>query len=262
MTESQKQTIIELRNQGVSYRAIGKQIGLNHGTVCQFCQKVGLDGVRAETRTVEDPDEYIRRYTDKLKYVSGWKTCEDNAVVQCLDCGNVFEYSMKGLRSHKSAVPCSACRAEAQRQRAEQRAEQKRLEKAEAERLRVLKKEYKQTQWKVCPVCNNLFCGSTRTVYCSEACRHKNKWHMKDGYRYLFPLDEVFKKDKGICHLCGKPCDWNDYKIKNGVIVYGNNYPSRDHIVPKSKGGDNSWSNIKLAHRICNSLKGVALMSL
>lgn len=29
-----------------------------------------------------------------------------------------------------------------------------------------------------------------------------------------------------------------------------------DHIVPKSKGGTNDRSNVKLAHRRCNELRG------
>ena len=30
---------------------------------------------------------------------------------------------------------------------------------------------------------------------------------------------------------------------------------SKDHIIPLAKGGEHSWDNIQLAHRICNSLK-------
>jgi 5-methylcytosine-specific restriction endonuclease McrA len=32
---------------------------------------------------------------------------------------------------------------------------------------------------------------------------------------------------------------------------------SRDHIVPFSEGGHNSPSNIRLAHKECNGLRGV-----
>ncbi len=78
---------------------------------------------------------------------------------------------------------------------------------------------------------------------------------MKDGYRHLFPLEDVYRKDNGICYICGKVCDWNDYTERNGVIIYGDNYPSRDHVIPKSKGGGNTWDNIRLAHRLCNSRK-------
>lgn len=68
-------------------------------------------------------------------------------------------------------------------------------------------------------------------------------------------LDKVFKKNKGRCHICGKECDINDYIVKDGAFIAGNYYPSIDHVIPLAKGGQHSWDNVKLAHRICNSLK-------
>ena len=32
-------------------------------------------------------------------------------------------------------------------------------------------------------------------------------------------------------------------------------YPSIDHIIPMSKGGGHIWSNVQVAHIICNSIK-------
>ena len=254
MTERRKQ-IIDLRLQNKSYGAIAKQLGLSKHYVRDECVLFGLNGVRSNGNHIEDPDKYIQRYTDKLRYVSGWSSCEAFATVQCLDCGNVFDYSMKGLRSQHVIEPCKVCRDREAARKTEEKAELKREEKAEAERLRRLKINYKQKSWKVCPVCNSLFYQTSRKKYCSTRCMNQNKWNMKDGYRYLFPLNEVYKRDQGICYLCGQLCDWNDYYIKDGVIIYGDYYPSRDHVVPKSKGGKNSWGNIKLAHRICNSAK-------
>lgn len=68
-------------------------------------------------------------------------------------------------------------------------------------------------------------------------------------------LDLLIIRDKNICHICNKECDPNDYEIKNGVFYVGNFYPSRDHVIPRSKGGKNDLSNVKLAHFICNSKK-------
>lgn len=78
---------------------------------------------------------------------------------------------------------------------------------------------------------------------------------MKDGYRYKFGLKELYDRDAGVCYICGGLCDWEDKQAVNGVWIYGNNYPSRDHVIPKSKGGENSWDNLRLAHRLCNSRK-------
>lgn len=117
--------------------------------------------------------------------------------------------------------------------------------------------KFKQMTLKQCPICGNCFVAlNDNQKYCSYKCRDRNKWTMVDGYRYQFPLDEVYKRDNGICYICGKVCDWNDYAERNGMIIYGDNYPSRDHVIPKSKGGGDSWDNIRLAHRLCNTHKG------
>lgn len=69
-------------------------------------------------------------------------------------------------------------------------------------------------------------------------------------------LSRLYKRDNGVCYICGKQCDYSDYKYNdNGVFIAGNNYPSIDHVEPLSKGGLHTWDNIKLAHRLCNSLK-------
>lgn len=73
-------------------------------------------------------------------------------------------------------------------------------------------------------------------------------------------LRELFKKDNGICWLCGCTCDYEDkeYRISKkgkGYLATGPNYPSVDHVVPLSKGGTHTWNNVKLAHKSCNSRK-------
>ena len=141
------------------------------------------------------------------------------------------------------------------------RDEQKRsdeIQRKEREWARRLARKAEQLSMKTCPICGSLFVGKRN--YCSEACRNRNRWAMKDGYRYLFPLVEVYERDNGICYICGERCDWNDFNIKDDIKIYGNKYPSRDHIVPKSRGGANEWENIRLACRGCNSKKGSAPM--
>lgn len=39
------------------------------------------------------------------------------------------------------------------------------------------------------------------------------------------------------------------------TFIAGNMYPSIDHVRPLSRGGLHEWGNVKLAHRICNSIK-------
>lgn len=53
----------------------------------------------------------------------------------------------------------------------------------------------------------------------------------------------LFIKTGGLCSLCGGRID-------------SYSEASLDHIVPKSKGGTNKKSNLQLAHKYCNSIKG------
>lgn len=117
-----------------------------------------------------------------------------------------------------------------------------------------------------------LVCGQVtdRPKYCSDECNKKARNVRSRAYRRAreikltvaminpeITLDELFKRDKGVCHICGAVCDKEDYKwIKRGIKVCGGNYPSIDHVKPLSKGGQHSWDNVRLAHMVCNATKG------
>jgi len=57
----------------------------------------------------------------------------------------------------------------------------------------------------------------------------------------------LFGRDRYVCAYCG------------GLFPNYNNL-SRDHIVPKSKGGENSWMNVVTACKDCNAKKGHKLL--
>lgn len=59
-------------------------------------------------------------------------------------------------------------------------------------------------------------------------------------------LDELIERDGGRCHMCGGQVDARSDARR----------PTRDHVVPKSKGGRGTDDNIRLAHWRCNQLKG------
>ena len=68
--------------------------------------------------------------------------------------------------------------------------------------------------------------------------------------------DKQQKRFRGVCAICGEPCDYCDHEERDGFFIAGDNYPSVDHIVPLAKGGLHSWDNVQLAHFKCNTLKG------
>lgn len=124
-----------------------------------------------------------------------------------------------------------------------------------------------------CKECGTVFtteCGNKRSVFCCQSCadryekvkEHQSKKHkdymkkfkakrekqIKQGFVEEVLFEQIYKRDNGICQICGLPvhpvkgCDNN----WDGTI---------DHIVPLSINGKHSMTNCQLAHRICNSLK-------
>jgi len=54
--------------------------------------------------------------------------------------------------------------------------------------------------------------------------------------------DAIYTRDQGICQYTGKRIDRNSATV--------------DHIIPRSKGGEDSWANLVLCSRDINSKKG------
>lgn len=71
-------------------------------------------------------------------------------------------------------------------------------------------------------------------------------------------LEALYRRDSGVCYLCGGQCDWNDKDMERNCV--GKNYPSIDHIIPVSRGGLHAWNNVRLAHFGCNSDKSDSLI--
>lgn len=137
--------------------------------------------------------------------------------------------------------------------------------KEEQERIKRLTRE--------CEECGTMFYDPhPHTLTCSSECSRKrsnrlsryyerkriNKYNLVDKD---ISLKRLYKRDKGICYLCGEPCDYNDKIITDeGHYIVGETYPSIDHVIPISKGGKHSWNNVKLAHHRCNTLKSDSLI--
>lgn len=132
-----------------------------------------------------------------------------------------------------------------------------------------------------CTVCGKIFyCLDSETmVTCSHECsceyrkikRRENdrrrsrrqKKHKHDasyrgrckkyGVRYDSSVkrDDVLKRDKYTCQICGKKCNPNDKSWGTS----GPDYPTLDHIVPLAKGGAHVLANVQCACGLCNSYK-------
>lgn len=61
-------------------------------------------------------------------------------------------------------------------------------------------------------------------------------------YPKMSSLRIIYKRDKGICHICKKHVPYSE--------------ATRDHVVPVSHGGSYWPKNLKLAHEKCNKDRG------
>jgi 5-methylcytosine-specific restriction endonuclease McrA len=61
--------------------------------------------------------------------------------------------------------------------------------------------------------------------------------------------DEVYSRSDGFCAYCSTELDYNLLSKPSG--------PNIDHLIPVSRGGDDSLENLALACRNCNYRKGV-----
>jgi len=65
----------------------------------------------------------------------------------------------------------------------------------------------------------------------------------RGGNRYI-TIEQLWERDEGICWLCE---DYVDLEFDE---------PTRDHVIPHAQGGSDHPSNLKLAHRECNEVRG------
>lgn len=94
---------------------------------------------------------------------------------------------------------------------------------------------------------------SYRRKQTALAARNRHKRRTLEANGDLIDLYELAERDQWQCKLCSMPIDKNNKHSKGSLHLMG---PSLDHIVPVSKGGSHRWSNVQLAHFMCNSLRG------
>lgn len=266
---------------GKTHREIADAIGSNRESVAYYCKTRNIKtpkNLEAQVYHRRHSDDYIRESVTGtsgglLEYVSGYRRKEDPIIVRCLVCGNEFERAAQGIL-YGGSIKCPYCEAQrkAERERIQQaeqeqvkaeKAKQKAKQKEERKRNEALGQLIKELR-KIhqCPVCGKTI---SKKKYCSQECRKKatNKRH--DVRRRAkvqqamvdrdITVEGLYKRDKGVCYLCGGKCDYEDYVVRDGAFITGDWYPSIDHVVPLAKGGKHSWSNVRLAHFRCNTIK-------
>ena len=266
--------IATLSDSGYSQRKIAKTLGISRWKVQKACRENSIQrnakdyyNAKVSHMSLEDrAKEFDRRLKERdntKEYYSDYTDGVSKVKIRCLTCGTVYEVGANIVRTKYKKIYRHECaRLEKQKKERELaiRAEQKkRLSNAN----KILKNS-KQLTFNICECCGELFIGDNK--YCTQRCRNRNSEHRatrmrlerakENGYvDYTISLDKLIKRDNNICYICNRECNRLDYTYKGNTFVAGNYYPSIDHVIPLAKGGTHEWENVKLAHRICNSLK-------
>lgn len=100
-----------------------------------------------------------------------------------------------------------------------------------------------------CAVCDSSFITPyIPHKFCSPPCKYK----AKPRGEWITPRTRMalYERDGWTCHLCNEPVPQD---LEYSHDTYNPLYPSLDHIVPRSHGGTDEPSNLRLAHTQCNS---------
>lgn len=266
MTKAERNKLMrEYKAQGHTSKEVAERFGVTLGNARYICKGIAPQSyTKSNGKAEEDIKGFIEERIPDFEYIGNYTGADGKADVRCRACGTVFTRSMITIRH--SNVRCRTCEARRidQREKKRKAKSEERKRKAETNKAR----RTKQLRMAVCEICGETFLTwDSRRKYCSKTCRAEsakrlasynqgsddrlNKSNIIDRD---IDLKELFKRDKGICQICGGLCDYNDcYTKESGAFVAGNNYPSKDHIIPLSMGGKHSWENIRLAHRRCNT---------
>lgn len=234
---------------------------------CPICQtKIGR--VRSKKNKYIKPlEEREKHFIDtisnnqpNIKYISGFVDNKSKVLVECNTCGYRFEITVDRLMRKNIKIQCNECKKKETAKQKEIDIQIKKLLREQRLYLNRLERNKRKETYNLlkkntiyilkCKCCNDVIYSHCKTKRICNHCVSKvKKTHSTKS------LKELYKRDKGICYICGTKCDYEDYTYRGNTFIAGNYYPSIDHVIPLNKGGKDEWNNLKLAHRICNSLK-------
>ena len=224
-----------------------------------------------EERTKREENRRAQVVRDRCRgfeFAGNYTGSDGTADIRCTVCGTITTRSWCSIK--QGSVTCRTCDERKAKELAEKREQKKQEERkrnaVRVEFIRQARIKQKQATLRECKECDSWFVSyNLRERYCSVECatKHANRVG-KD--RRLDRIDHtdadmdidwkpLYKREHGICYLCGKPVDVDDYEWRDGTFIAGNLYPSVDHVVALHNGGTHTWDNVRLAHRWCNSVK-------
>lgn len=91
-----------------------------------------------------------------------------------------------------------------------------------------------------------VFRSERRELPCPSVIRLVRYVHVPRKFRRQVTNTFLFARDGYRCQYCGR----------HRSRLRGREFLTRDHVVPMSRGGDNSWQNVVTACSPCNNRKG------
>lgn len=255
-----------MRSQGMTYPEIAQALGTKTKYIKNACIRRGIGYTEEERQKAVEKgkdhhiilpdDEWEEKVEEKsqgrFKFVcvEGRKNRESQIRVRCKSCQFEKIVSAISLRHKDKQMKCPECeRKNRSLKEANEQAEHMNT------RIRLSGSMKGQMGLRFCE-CGAVIpqlmhrrkcdkCIKEAQRECRRRREHKKRFQTLGGD--LISLKELYKRDKGICYLCGCECDWNDcIRYETGQIT-GPTYPSIDHVIPRAKGGKHIWGNVRLA---------------
>lgn len=208
--------------------------------------------------------EILKMTMPTFTYINGYKNNNSDVLVKCNICGYEMQRAADNLKRKNRTILCSNCKKIKTKETKETKEkvdtmiklQTKYINEIKRNKTKETKKIYKELKLNTlyimkCKKCGEEILSHNKKTICDKCARkYKIRNHSNKS------LKKLYERDNGICYICGKECNYNDYVYKDNTFIAGNYYPSIDHVIPLAKGGTDEWNNLKLAHRICNSIKG------
>ena len=284
-----KRRVLDMACHGVSYYEIERTLGVSHATVSKWARAAGIKrgkgGGCVAKANAERNAEALERVRSELagRFEVLFLRASRLANLRCCVCGHEFERSVD-VR-YEATCPECARRIVEENERRRIREHDEHMKASTIVRgfrrfLRYKQNEEQFNQWldepHACKECGRTFTMrelrednpwnfSYKPTFCCSACSKRfHKREQRHRRRELcehsgesVSLLELEERDEHTCYLCGCTTDRNDYTIdSNGSFTAGPMYPSIDHVIPLSLGGEHSMKNARLACVRCNSIKG------
>lgn len=273
--EKRNEEMRAYKAQGHTMKEVAERFGVSQQIAQAACKGIAPQKSRPqeykngwdEERQIANAIRTIAERAPMFEYAGGYTGSDGFVDLRCKTCGAVIRKSYVSIRHGR--VQCENCLRIAAEEKAKQEDIRRKIDADRKAWKEAGKRKAEQLSFVACECCGSPFFPANRsnTAYCSDECRRKAANTVSKDKRLRriskvlvdkdIDLNDLFKRDNGVCAICGKRCRWDDSSTRDdGTFLAFGDYPSIDHIVPLSRGGKHAWNNVQLACRSCNSKKG------